>query len=39
MRHFRHVHWQVPGSALPLLWADSLPRLDNLAATRLAAIQ
>lgn len=34
MRQFRHVHWKVPGSDLPLLWADGLHRLDTLAAGR-----
>ncbi|GAB3433042.1 hypothetical protein [Flindersiella endophytica] len=34
MRDFAHVHWKVPGSGLPLLWADGLRRLDLQIANR-----
>jgi hypothetical protein len=38
MRMFRRVHWNVDGAALPLRWADGLPRLDKaLAANPTAA--
>ena len=28
-RRFRHTHWKVPGSGLPLAWADALHRLQR----------
>jgi hypothetical protein len=38
MRQFRHTHWKVTGSGLPLAWADGLRRLDraDLASTALS---
>jgi hypothetical protein len=32
--HFSHVDWTVPGSDLPLLWADGLRRLYNPTTSR-----
>jgi hypothetical protein len=29
MRRFRHTHWTVTGSGLPLAWEDGLHRLDR----------
>jgi hypothetical protein len=28
-RRFRHTHWKVTGSGLPLAWADALHRLER----------
>src|SRR5262249_1586152 len=29
LRRFRHTHWTVTGSGLPLAWADALQRLHR----------